>query len=180
MANMLRFISENPATLTSHPFTRYKKTWERAQRKAIEKGLKSTLNLEALPLTEMHPSEMVWMDVLVFRQGSFTVAVIRYKDNPVSIGYAKRNVDMEDKDNPAKGEHLAVRRAILNCFVEDLKEMDTEPDSLGVQSSPEDEDGVFEVQRVPPEFQDKRVMENFNYIEKNPVVSDTEMDHPVS
>jgi hypothetical protein len=138
MGKMLHFVSENPYTKVYEPLSKYEKTLRRikAGAKAKETLLAEDSGLEALR-------------VMIFRQGSFTVATIFIDETQIiSQGVAKRNADY-DEENPLKGEHLAVRRAIQNLFVEEVRELTiNDVDSLGAKVSDENEDGVFEVERV--------------------------------
>lgn len=165
---MLHFIGKNSATLDYKPLTNYLRTFRQLEKKALarEEGVYSTLedsDRKAMGIAE-DLREMEQYGVLIFRQGSFTIACITFRGCPVSFGYAKRNVS-HDVENPARSENIAIHRAISNCFVEEIKDLSKTPDSMvyivehGVMSQEEHEQfkkavetpgEAFEVHRIQP------------------------------
>lgn len=138
---MLHFISKNPATLSIQPLTKYRRTFKQAEAKAKKTGRNCTLDFE-----------FEYAMVLVFRQGNFTIACIVNTDGmPITFGYAKRNAAF-DAENPAKSENIAVHRAISNCFVEEVKELDRPADSLVLFPEQWDKDIMDAARYLKPAF----------------------------
>lgn len=129
---MLHFIGKNPATLDVKPLTNYTRTFRQIERKARKRGGKVICvmfgNRIKVP-ESVSAIDLGFHQVLLYRQGSFTIAaILDSQESPISFGYAKRNP--ADKENPEKSEHIAVHRAISNLFVEEVKQLDGQPDSL--------------------------------------------------
>lgn len=144
-------VSENSFTVDVHPLSKYRKTFFRAQKKAFEKGQILIVDPSKRPMDMLTEPDLTAFSVAIFRQGAFTTALVIWMEQPVCVGVCKRN--QLDKDAPARGEHLAVRRAIHNLFADDLKELSSEKfDPLVILDEPDvmDADGVFEVERVAP------------------------------
>lgn len=164
---MLHLIGKNPATLDVKPLSHYKRTLKQLEAKALarEGGCYSLLEYAEMKAKGISsdPFGLGRFNVVIFRQGSFTIACITEDSRPVSFGYAKRNAAF-DADNPAKSENIAVHRAISNCFVEEIKELDRPADSyvyaVPAQWSKEDIESaeakmsvtgtIFEVNRIKP------------------------------
>lgn len=145
---MLHLVAKNPATLDLKPLSNYKRTFRQLEKKALarEGGCFSMLEDSDEMARGISEMELSRFDIVIFRQGSFTIATIVRDGNFVCVGYAKRNCSV-DADNPAKSENVAVHRAISNCFVDQILVMERPADSL-VFTQPTDGAEPAEVLRV--------------------------------
>jgi hypothetical protein len=146
---MYHVISENPFTIDVFPLSKYAKTFFRAYKKAQEKNQIFLVESDSRPMKEISFMDLTAFDVIIQRQGSFTTAVVRWMEQVITVGVAKRMVST-DKENPAKGEHIAVRRGIQNLFADDFRELaSSDVDSfVGVAEGRDVSEGEpFEVER---------------------------------